>query len=453
MPPAREFLATSGRSSPSLTQPCIARVEVLAKHERQPLIQARGIVVEWRPGHLVDDDEYDLNFDIDAHNDPGDDVFDADNFDPIDDELDVPAVRDVVPHAQALVQGAPDDNGNDDELKNEFDDAVDPGAEPGAEIADAANPGAEIADDVSYGEDKGAHPHDSDDDDDGDDDGGDLVDIPDGNVNEGTTPGNAARYNLRPRVPDAAQQRFNDVMDEPHSTQAYYPPTQLMQVDRHNLRAVAFEYMLHQLTEPGKNPKEAEDAFLVEFAYMLTQMTANAGIKKHRKPAEASLMAEFAQMEDLSVYEPIDPATLSKKQRQAALRALNLIKEKRDGRLKSRTVADGRPQRLLYDKSETTSPTVSTDALMLSIMVDAYEGRDVATADVVGAYLKDYYMDEFVVMKFSGASVDILCKMNENYKKFVVVEGNSRVLYVKLIKAIYGCVKSALLWFELFTLS
>ena len=242
-------------------------------------------------------------------------------------------------------------------------------------------------------------------------------------------------------------------MDEPHNTQAYYPPTQLMQVDRHDLRAVAFEYMLHQLTEPGKNTKEAEDAFLVEFAYMLTQMTANADIKKHGKAAEAALMAEFTQLEDLSVYEPIDPATSSKKQRQAALRALNLIKEKRDVRLKGRTVADGRPQRLLYDKSETTSPTVSTDALVPSIMVDAYEGRDVATADVVEAYLKAY-MDEFVVMKVSGASVDVLCKMNEKYKKFVVVEGNSRVLYVKLIKAIYGCVKSALLvWYELFTKS
>jgi hypothetical protein len=94
--------------------------------------------------------------------------------------------------------------------------------------------------------------------------------------------------------------------------------------------------------------------------------------------------------------------------------------------------------------SETTSPTVSTDALMLSIMVNAHEGRDVATADVVGAYLKAY-MDEFLVMKFTGESLDILCKMNEKYKKFVVVEGNSKVLYVKLIKAIYGCVKSALL--------
>jgi hypothetical protein len=56
-------------------------------------------------------------------------------------------------------------------------------------------------------------------------------------------------------------------------------------------------------------------------------------------------------------------------------------------------------------------------------------------------------------MKFTGESVDILCKMNEKYLKFVVMEGNSKVLYVKLIKAIYGCVKSALLWYALFTKS
>ena len=87
---------------------------------------------------------------------------------------------------------------------------------------------------------------------------------------------------------------------------------------------------------------------------------------------------------------------------------------------------------------------------MLSIMVDAHEGRDVATADVVGAYLKAY-MDEFVVMKFTGESVDILCKMNKKYMKYVVMEGNSKVLYVKLIKAIYGCAKLALLWCKLFT--
>jgi hypothetical protein len=62
-------------------------------------------------------------------------------------------------------------------------------------------------------------------------------------------------------------------------------------------------------------------------------------------------MLEFAQLEALNVYESIDATLLSKEQKRGALRAINLIKEKRDGRLKGRTVADGRPQRSLYDKS------------------------------------------------------------------------------------------------------
>ena len=34
-----------------------------------------------------------------------------------------------------------------------------------------------------------------------------------------------------------------------------------------------------------------------------------------------------------------------------------------------------------------SSPTVSTEALLVTIMIDAYKRRDVATADIVGAYL------------------------------------------------------------------
>jgi hypothetical protein len=79
--------------------------------------------------------------------------------------------------------------------------------------------------------------------------------------------------------------------------------------------------------------------------------------------------------------------TITDGQKRAALRVINLIKEKRSGKLKGRTCADGRPQRALYTKEETTSPTVSTDALMLSHIIVAKEGRDVATADVEGAYL------------------------------------------------------------------
>jgi hypothetical protein len=83
-------------------------------------------------------------------------------------------------------------------------------------------------------------------------------------------------------------------------------------------------------------------------------------------------------------------------------------------------------------------------------MIDAKEERDVATADVAGAYLKAD-MGDFVIMKFNGKYVDIPCRMNPTYEPYVTIENGQRILYVRLLKALYGCVKSALLWYQLFT--
>ena len=83
-------------------------------------------------------------------------------------------------------------------------------------------------------------------------------------------------------------------------------------------------------------------------------------------------------------------------------------------------------------------------------MIDAIEGRDVATADIVGAYLNADMLD-FVLMKLVGDAVDILCEVNPTYLQYVVIENGQKVLYVQLLKALYGCVQSALLWYELFT--
>jgi hypothetical protein len=87
---------------------------------------------------------------------------------------------------------------------------------------------------------------------------------------------------------------------------------------------------------------------------------------------------------------------------------------------------------------------------MLSILIEAWERRDVATADVAGAYLKADF-DDFVVLRIEGESVDIMCRVSPHYEQFVTHENGKKVLYLQLLKALYGCVKSALLWYELFT--
>jgi Reverse transcriptase (RNA-dependent DNA polymerase) len=178
-------------------------------------------------------------------------------------------------------------------------------------------------------------------------------------------------------------------------------------------------------------------------------MSASKGIKLFGAPAVAAIHKEFCQLHDKGVFDPQHASTLTPAQRRGALRAVNLIKEKRTGELNGRTCADGSVQRSLYDKSKFTSPTVASDALLYTLIIDAKERRDVATADVVGAYL-NADMDQFTLMKLTGDTVDIMISVNKRYQPFVSTENGKPVLYLQLKKALYGCVKSALLWYELF---
>ena len=46
--------------------------------------------------------------------------------------------------------------------------------------------------------------------------------------------------------------------------------------------------------------------------------------------------------------------------------------------------------------------------------------------------------------------VDIMCDVNPEYRQHVVVHGGKKILYVRVIRSIYGCIKAALLWYELY---
>jgi hypothetical protein len=78
---------------------------------------------------------------------------------------------------------------------------------------------------------------------------------------------------------------------------------------------------------------------------IMTQMSAKAGIKKHRQVAIDALFEEFSQLHDLGVFLAQYGHKLTRAEKRGALRAISVVKEKRCGRIKGRTVADGRPQR------------------------------------------------------------------------------------------------------------
>ena len=90
---------------------------------------------------------------------------------------------------------------------------------------------------------------------------------------------------------------------------------------------------------------------------------------------------------------------------------------------------------------------------MGTLLIDAHEDRDVAIFDVPGAYLQaEMPKEKKLLMKFRDEFVNIMCEVNPEYKKYVVKENGKEVLYVKILRAIYGCIESALLWYELYVI-
>jgi Reverse transcriptase (RNA-dependent DNA polymerase) len=310
-----------------------------------------------------------------------------------------------------------------------------------------------------------------------------------------------------PEFPDDLPDLVNDIDDIDDFQPPAPPPADLDQGDHvpfdhpeppYNLRPhreLSYEHRFdHQFFQAALDAPTLDIHSLQQCtsAFLFHQMTASAGIKKHGQPALDALLAEFCQLESKHVFTGIDPSTLSLPQKRSALRLITLLKEKRDGRLKGRTCADGRPQRSLYTKEDTTSPTLSIDGLFLSLIIDAKEGRHVGIADVQGAYLNakmddvvlirvtgntlkilceanptyrtliciengheegaylNAKMDDVVLIRVTGNTLKILCEANPTYRTLICIENGEEVLYLQLLKALYGCVKSALLWYELF---
>ena len=59
--------------------------------------------------------------------------------------------------------------------------------------------------------------------------------------------------------------------------------------------------------------------------------------------------------------------------------------------------------------------------------------------------------DQRTLMVLRGDFVDIMCQVNPDYEKFVSYAGKQKVLYLHLLRALYGCIQSSLLWYELYS--
>ena len=61
------------------------------------------------------------------------------------------------------------------------------------------------------------------------------------------------------------------------------------------------------------------------------------------------------------------------------------------------------------------------------MMIDAKEGRDVATTDTLGAYLLAQ-INHYVLVKLTGTLVETMCIISDTYKQYVTLE-NGKMYY------------------------
>ena len=97
-------------------------------------------------------------------------------------------------------------------------------------------------------------------------------------------------------------------------------------------------------------------------------------------------------------------------------------------KIKVKWCADERNQRNWLSKEDTSSPTVSTEGLMLSCMIVAMEGRDVANADITGAFLQTDYNKGYIHIKMDGTTVTLIEYIDPTYYKdfiYIYIHGKN----------------------------
>ncbi|MGL5934919.1 MAG: reverse transcriptase domain-containing protein, partial [Cetobacterium sp.] len=192
-------------------------------------------------------------------------------------------------------------------------------------------------------------------------------------------------------------------------------------------------------------------------ATVMTQLSMHKGLKVWGDKAKRAVHAEMKQLHMRNTFKPKHWSSLSKDEKEKLLESHLFLKQKRCGTIKGRTVAGGNKQRGYINKQDASSPTVSTQALLLTCVVEAHEGRDIMTIDIPNAFIQTKVKDpkQRALIKIKGILVDILVDIAPHvYKEFVHTDrkGN-KVIIAECMNAIYGTMVASLLYYMKFCAS
>ena len=144
-------------------------------------------------------------------------------------------------------------------------------------------------------------------------------------------------------------------------------------------------------------------------------------------------------------------SNLSRKEKKKALKSLIFVTEKRNGDIKARKMADGIKQHMYdgYEKSDGLLPTVVTESIFMTGVVDKKERRHVALLDIANVFLQSDN-DKTVNMLLRGKLAEMMVRIDPAlYQDYVTYSANGvHMMYVRLSKALYWMLRDALLFYK-----
>ena len=191
-------------------------------------------------------------------------------------------------------------------------------------------------------------------------------------------------------------------------------------------------------------------------------MTARRAMKEISDKARPAIIDELTNLTKKGVLTGRHWGDITPTQRLRVLRSHTNVTHKvtpaSDGtdqtedKVKARHVANGNGQnRSLYSREETSSPTVSISGLYLSVItsMNNYPGCVCVTGDVGCAYLNAKMSkqdpEKLVFIRIDSDITALLVEVDSNMLPFVRKDGS---IIAELNKALYGCIESAVLWYE-----
>jgi hypothetical protein len=143
------------------------------------------------------------------------------------------------------------------------------------------------------------------------------------------------------------------------------------------------------------------------FSFM-QQLLVKSALREWGDDARAAGEKEVNQLHWRETFVPRQMLELTAEQRAKILQSHMFIGQKRTGETKARMVAGGNTQRGHVTKKESSSPTVSTKAVLLTSIVDRRKGRDVAVVDIPNAFIQTKVDDakDCVIIQITGVIVD-----------------------------------------------